>query len=382
MLRFRIALPLLLVLVPACAADDATTDAQDSANAKESAPANAKPVRSTPTNDADDASPGDVAPTPATPPKPKPPFTNPVVASSCPDPGVLAHAGTYYMTCTGGKFGIKQSTDLVNWTATGSSILPDGKATWSPNGSKNWAPEIHEIGGQFIAYFTAINASNTLSIGVAKAPSPAGPFVDTGKPLVENALGAIDATQFTDDDGSRWLVYKLDGNAQQKPTPIFVRKLSDDGLAFAPGSVAKQILVNDPATWEGGVVEAPWVVKRDGTYFLLYSGNVYDQRYRTGVARAKSLTGAWEKHGAPILANNDAWVGPGHGSVVQVPTADGKSTADYFVYHAWHNAGGGAADKDKGRVVLLDRITWVKGWPQIGDGTPTVGAQPAPGEAP
>jgi beta-xylosidase len=369
--------PWLALLVAACAADDASNDSAGSM-AKESTTSN------TPAASATDDGAGDVVAPPATttdPPKPRAPFTNPVVASSCPDPGVLAHDGTYYLTCTGGKFGIKQSTDLVTWTATGDAILPSGKASWAPNGSKNWAPEIHEIGGQFIAYFTAINASSTLSIGVAKAPAPTGPFTDTGKPLVENALGAIDATELTDDDGSKWLIYKLDGNAQGKPTPILVRKLADDGLSFAPGSTAKQILVNDPSTWEGGVVEAPWVVKHDGTYFLLYSGNVYDQRYRTGVARASSLMGPWEKKGAPILANNDAWVGPGHGSVVQFPTSDGTSTQDYFVYHAWRNAGGGAPDRDRGRMVLVDRITWVDGWPRIGDGTPTVGSQPAPGEA-
>jgi hypothetical protein len=28
-----------------------------------------------------------------------------------------------------------------------------------------------------------------------------------------------------------------------------------------------------------GVVEAPWLVVRGGTYYLFYSGNVYDHRY-------------------------------------------------------------------------------------------------------
>ena len=69
---------------------------------------------------------------------------------------------------------------------------------------------------------------------------------------------------------------------------MYIRELRADGLGFASGSSPVQILVNDPATWEGGVVEAPWLVKRDGTYYLFYSGNVYDHRYRTGVARIPS----------------------------------------------------------------------------------------------
>ena len=161
--------------------------------------------------------------------------------------------------------------------------------------------------------------------------------------------------------------------AEMKPTPIFARQLSADGRSFAPGSSRHQILVNQSNTWEGGVIEAPWLVKHAGTYYLFYSGNVYDSRYRTGVARASSVLGPYEKHGDPILANNDKWVGPGHGSVVSV------GSADYFVYHAWKAAAGGGQDNSAGRQGLLDRIVWENGWPRIADGTPGRGLEPWPG---
>src|SRR6185436_7436125 len=99
-------------------------------------------------------------------------------------------------------------------------------------------------------------------------------------------------------------------------------ELTADGRGFAPGSTRHQLLVNEPGTWEGGVIEAPWIVAHDGRFYLFYSGNVYDGRYRTGVARADSILGPYTKHGAPILANNTRWVGPGHGSVVAVGGAD------------------------------------------------------------
>ena len=57
-------------------------------------------------------------------------------------------------------------------------------------------------------------------------------------------------------------------------------------------------------------------------------------------------------------------------------TVDG---ADYFAYHAWHNAGNGTNLASAGRSGLIDRIRWVDGWPQIGDGTPSNGWQPWPG---
>jgi len=322
-------------------------------------------------------------------PGPKPPFANPVIASDCPDPGVLGVTGvggalTFYAACTGGSFPIRTSRDLVRWeTVPGAAILPQGKPSWADNGGRNWAPELHRVGDAFLAYYTTVNAANVLSIGVAHATSPTGPWTDRGSALVEDPQGVIDATFFEDDDGSRWLFYKIDGNAHGKPTPIYVRRLAPDGLSFAPDSAPVQVLVNDPSTWEGGVVEAPWVVKREGRYYMFYSGNVYDHRYRTGVARATSITGPWEKKGPPILANNASWVGPGHGSVVRVPHVlpnPSGEALDYFVYHAWQNAGNGTAVTAKGRMVLVDRITWKDGWPSIGDGTPTVGAQPWPGE--
>ncbi len=308
---------------------------------------------------------------------PTPPYQNPVIAFDCPDPGVIASGtGTslsYDVVCTGGKFPIRSSRDLVTWSDTGDKVLPAGKPPWAANGSRNWAPEIHPVDAGFVAYYTTVNDANVLSIAAAHAPSVLGPYTDSGGPLVQNALGVIDATFFEDPGGKRWLFYKIDGNSQGKPTPIYARELAKNGLSFAAGSVATKVLVNDTATWEGGVVEAPWVVLHDSMYYLFYSGNVYDYRYRTGVARSASLLGPYVKHGAPILGNNERWVGPGHGSVVAV------GAKDYFVYHAWTNSGNGKQLDGDGRQVLVDRIDWQAGWPVIHDGTPSRTPLPWPG---
>lgn len=248
-------------------------------------------------------------------------YANPVVPFDCPDPGILAAGGSeprYYMVCTGGRFTIRRSADLVTWETTDAAILPEGKASWSANGRRNWAPELHRVGPRTVAYFTAASAEDRLAIGVASADDPLGPYEVAAAPLVEDPRGVIDATYFRDGDGRHYLFYKIDGNAQGGATPIYARELAADGLAFKAGSRAVEVLSNDPASWEGGVVEAPWVVKRGGRYYIFYSGNVYDQRYRTGVARAESVLGPYAKRGAPLLANDADWVGPGHGSVVTV----------------------------------------------------------------
>lgn len=299
---------------------------------------------------------------------PRPTFENPSTPFDCPDPGVLALTRDMHplfaMVCTGGKFPVRLSDDLVTWKASGGFILPDGKASWSANGGRNWAPEIHQVGTKFVAYYTAVNASNVLSIGCAHAPAPEGPYTDCGGPLVQNAVGVIDATFFEDAGGKKYLYYKIDGNSAGQRTPIYARALAADGMSFAAGSTPVEVLNNDASTWEGGVVEAPWVVKHGTDYFMFYSGNVYDDRYRTGVARAKSPTGPFTKKGTPILGNNASWVGPGHGSVVSV---HGR---DYFYHHAWPALPNGKNDTAKGRFGLVAPIAWgADGWPVLGNGS-------------
>jgi GH43 family beta-xylosidase len=309
---------------------------------------------------------------------PRPPYANPVMAFDCPDPGVIGvpkgGQASYDVVCTGGSFPIRSSRNLVSWTDTKAAVLPGGKPPWAANGNRNWAPEIHAVDQGFVAYFTTVNGANVLSIGAAHATDVLGPYTPGDGPLVQDPLGVIDATFFEDGDGSRYLFYKIDGNSKGKPTPIYARQLAKDGLSFAAGSSATKVLVNDPATWEGGVVEAPWVVRHEGSYYLFYSGNSYDHHYRTGVARATSLLGPYVKHGAPILGNNERWVGPGHGSVVAV------GALDYLVYHAWSNAGDGTQLGSAGRQVLVDRIDWQGGWPVINDGTPSHKPVPWPGD--
>jgi GH43 family beta-xylosidase len=305
---------------------------------------------------------------------PKPPYQNSVIDTSCPDPGVLATGSppVYYALCTGGKFRIRRSHDLVMWKDTGAVVFPSGKPAWAANGNRNWAPEMHYVNGKYLVYYTSVNANDVLSIGVTSSTSPTGPFTDRGSPLVQHPQGVIDAT-YIKVGTKHYLAYKIDGNSVGQPTPIYLRELAANGMSFAAGSTQVEILRNNPSTWEGGVVEAPWIIERNGTFFLFYSGNVYDSRYRTGVARASSVKGPYTKLATPILRNDATWVGPGHGSVVTV------GTHLYFVYHAWHNNGSGGNDTTRGRNVLVDEITFANGWPKINDGTPSEGLRPWPG---
>ncbi len=284
-------------------------------------------------------------------------YANPVIPVDCPDPGVLADQGTYYLSCTSGDdpdaFPIYASSDLVHWTAVG-HIFPSGYwPSWAAQDF--WAPEIHLIGGKYVAYFAARDTDGMLSVGAATSTSPTGPFTDIGQPLVHDpSMGEIDPTEITV-GGTPYVLWKDDGNAIGKPTPIHAQAAASDGLSLTGSPVT--LITNDQA-WEGAVTEGPWMVEHGGTYFLFYSGNSYDTAsYAVGVASAPSPLGPFTKASGPILASNGAWAGPGHCSVIDTLEGD-----PYMVYHSWQasSVGGGP-----GRVVLTDALSWSGSFPSV-----------------
>ncbi|HMR74439.1 MAG TPA: glycoside hydrolase family 43 protein [Polyangiaceae bacterium] len=295
-------------------------------------------------------------------------YANPVVDSDCPDPGVTQDGDTYYMACTPGPaYPIRTSKDLVNWNKVGTIFTNANKPSWASG--TYWAPEIHKVGTQYVAYFSAKSSSSgTFAIGAASASSPTGPFKDIGKPLVtEPSPGAIDAHYFRASNGKHYILWKVDGNAVGKNTPIKIQELAANGLSRIGSETT--ILTNTLA-WEGPLVEGPWMVERSGTFYLFYSGNGYaSAKYGVGVAKSNSPLGPFTKKGAPILSSSAQWSGPGHGAILKGPSGDWV-----HVYHAWV---AGKVQQPPGRVVLVDRVQWVAGWPEM-RGAPASRSQPLP----
>lgn len=295
-------------------------------------------------------------------------YTNPVAAGDLPDPSVIRVGMDYWATATTSEwapeFPILHSRDLVNWQVVGAVF--QRRPEWS-HGSY-WAPEISQHRGRFYIYYTARKKeTNSLCVAVATARTPTGPYRDHG-PLVCQKVGSIDGFPVTDERGRRYLLWKEDGNSVSKPTPIWAQPLSADGTRLT--GEPKEILRNTEP-WEkhaslpyGDLVEGPAIVRRNGWFYMFYSGNFCCARecnYMMGVARSRKLLGPWEKNPAnPILAGNENWKCPGHGTVV----TDTRGR-DWMLYHGMH-------PKDfvyVGRQALLDEIKWgADGWPTINEG--------------
>ncbi len=309
-------------------------------------------------------------------------FTNPVFPDYFADPFVLEHDGRYYAygtgpaSATGPAFEILRSDDLVTWESLGHAITPvDGLAT-----GDHWAPEVAERDGTFYLYFSAGVEDRAHRIRVAVADRPEGPFEHLDGVVTPNEPFAIDPHPFRDDDGEWYLYYARDVlDGERVGTSIAVDRLVDMvRLAGEPvpvlGASADWQLFRAQREMYGAVydwhtLEGPFVLKRGGRYWCLYSGGAWtNATYGVSYAVADGPLGPFVEPPAvgPSLLRTlpGVLVGPGHNSVIR-----GPDDTDYLVYHAWDGA-------HTARRMCIDRLEWTADGPRTTG--PTPGPQPVP----
>ena len=171
--------------------------------------------------------------------------------------------------------------------------------------------------------------------------------------------------------------------------PIKVQELGPDRVSFAAGSRAIDLIPvirdEDPANYQR-LVEGVWVVRRDGWYYLFYSGDNCcgpNAHYAVMVARSRNATGPFETleqatgaASSVILERRGDWLAPGHNSVIEDDVGN-----HWMLYHAVdvrrpRNAP--TDDVNTRRVMLIERIVWSDGWPRIEGGGPSSAGESAP----
>jgi arabinoxylan arabinofuranohydrolase len=283
---------------------------------------------------------------------------NPVLDGFYADPEVLYSNKTnkYYLYPTsdgftnwsGTYFKTFSSTDLINWKDEGVILDLKRDVTW---GKRNaWAPTIAEkkINGayKYFYYFCAAQ-----KVGVAVADDPAGPFTDSGKPLISrHPTGVkdgqeIDADVFTDPASNKSYLYW--GNGYLAVAPLNEDMISIDSTAI------KVITPTDKTFREGTEV-----FFRKGKYYFMWSEeDTRSENYRVRYGYSDSPMGPITIPPNNLILAKDVAkgiYGTGHNAVIQVPGKDEW----YIVYHRFNRPKGITMGDAAGynREVCIDKM--------------------------
>lgn len=246
---------------------------------------------------------------------------NPILPGDFADPCIVQHNDTFFIYATAWD-----SKDAIVWYSTNFADWKMRKLNWPTTSLANviWAPcVVKGKDGRFYLY-----SSTGHNIYVGASNHPLGPFknlIANEQPLVKNReywkdIHSIDADCFIDDDGQAYLYY---GSGHDwKNGMCAVARLNDDMCSFkeAPRLVT-------PANY----FEAPHMMKRNGTYFLMYSDGIcIEDSYKVRYATSKSPLGPFtEGANSPILTNSPDSVSwsSGHHYTIRL------GSKDYIAYH-------------------------------------------------
>lgn len=200
------------------------------------------------------------------------------------------------------------STDnLTDWVDHG-AVFSLVDITWADKWA--WAPDCVERDGKYYFYFPVERAK----IGVAVSDSPTGPFVDKiKKPLIDNTgqialIGKepIDPSVLIEKDQA----YMYFGCREPKVVMLNKNMMS---LKNKVQDLKINGIEDDIENFGGFFGEAPWVFKRNDTFYLLYS-NGWGKKSTLVYATSKSPMGPYDFQGE-VMDTVSSWTS--HGSIVE-----------------------------------------------------------------
>ncbi len=252
------------------------------------------------------------------------------------DPFVMRWNGAYYLyvSTLDSEIGVRgyKSADLVNWTPMTGEGLKTGYVSQDTVTLAAYAPEVYYFNGTFYMYTSPAGNGHY----VLTADSPEGPFVKA----TDNFGLSIDGSVLIDDDEQMYFTYASDRG-------IYMSRMNSM-LDVPTGQ-----LLNDTSI--GGWTEGSYLLKRDGIYYLTYTGNhVASDGYRISYATATNIPDSYRNaftaaQNNPLALETESELkGIGHSSTVMGPDMDSY----YLVYHYLNSSGG------PNRSLGIDRLTF------------------------
>lgn len=275
-------------------------------------------------------------------------YKNPVLDADYSDPDVCRVGDDYYMTSSSfaciPALQILHSKDMVNWRIIGTAIerlLPEERFSQMQHGNGVWAPSIRYHQGEFYIYY----GDPDTGIYMVKSKDPAGKW--DNPVLVKAAKGIIDTCPLWDEDGNAYIVHGYAGSRAGLKSILGLIRMTPDGTQ----AIGESRIIFDGHIGNA-TIEGPKFYKRDGWYYIFAPAGGVPTGWQT-VLRSKNIWGPYEWK--IVMAQGNTNInGPHQGAWVDTP--DGKE--NWFFHFQ---------DKEAyGRVVHLQPMKWVDGWPVIG----------------
>lgn len=298
------------------------------------------------------------------------------------DPALIIDGDTWYVFSTG-LMGRQNGGTIQRWASD------DGGTTWTYRGTvwdqipawidarltgvdNLWAPEIFEHDGTFYLYYSASTFGSDTSITALAtnttldASSPDYKWVDCGEVVSSPVVGlpngatfnAIDAGIIEGADGTPYMAigsswYGIWLVQIEWPSGKPVTNWRDSAV-----NIADRFMAGNP-------IEAPYLYKRDGYYYLFVSFDRCcagpDSTYKIAVGRATKVTGPYlDKDGRDMFGGGGSVILETHGAIVG---PGGQSVfGDYLAYHYYD-----ASNTTNPYIPTLglQKIAWVDGWPTL-----------------
>ena len=290
-------------------------------------------------------------------------YQNPVIPGFNPDPSLCRVGEDFYLVTSSFEFfpgvPIYHSRNLVNWELIGHCLTDETQLPLKKCRASGgiWAPTLRCHQGRF--YMTTTNSMDGGNFYVT-AESIHGPW--SAPVWVE--MEGIDPTIFFDEDGSSW--YLTNGGID-----------GESGLILAPIDLATGKLLTAPrliCRGSGGrALEAPHLYKIHDTYYLLAAEGGTEEGHMVTIFRSNQIEGPYEGCPRnPILTHRDRLWDPiqatGHADLVE------DQNGNWWAVCLAIQTIGGMHLHNLGRETYLAPVSWVDGWPVIGnEGTVSYG---------
>lgn len=287
------------------------------------------------------------------------------------DPEIAREGDAYYVLSTNDGIPIRRSSDLLSWAMVG-RVFPDQLPPWAsqeiPGVEAPWAPGIHHFNDRWHLYYSLSTfGSQRSAIGLTTnvtldPDAPDYQWEDRGKVLESrpgDPYNAIDPAVVEAGDGSLWLSWGSWWNG------VYMRALDPATGYLSATDDSLYHLARRPVE---DAMEAPYIIRRDGHYYLFVSFDLCCQgvgsTYNVRVGRSTDVTGPYldrngiamtEGGGSMVLRGYGRIRGPGHNSVL----AEGDG---FLLVHHFYDA-----ESNGDPYLQIRPLVWdPQGWPLAG----------------